>query len=188
MSFGSTPTRGRLLVAGPPLEDPNFRRTVVFMIEHNDEGALGVVLNRPSPIELADAVPQWADLAAAPPAVFIGGPVEQGAVLGLGRLVAEVPPEGLTPVHAGIGVLDLEADPVRLVGDVGGVRLFTGYSGWGPGQLEDELALGGWFVVDAEPDDVTTTEPDDLWRAVLRRQADDDLARLALFPDDLSAN
>ena len=179
MSFGSAPTRGRLLVAGPPLEDPNFRRTVVFMIEHNEDGALGVVLNRPSPIDLADAVPQWA---------FIGGPVEQGAVLGLGRLVAEEPPEGLTPVHAGIGVLDLEADPVRLVGDVGGVRLFTGYSGWGPGQLEDELAMGGWFVVDAEPDDVTTTEPDDLWRAVLRRQPDDDLARLALFPDDLSAN
>jgi putative transcriptional regulator len=188
VSFGSAPTRGRLLVAGPPLEDPNFRRTVVFMIEHTEEGALGVVLNRPSPIDLADAVPQWADLAATPPAVFIGGPVEQGAVLGLGRLVAEDPPEGLTPVHAGIGVLDLEADPVRLVGDVGGVRLFTGYSGWGPGQLEDELAMGGWFVVDAEPDDVTTTEPDDLWRAVLRRQPDDDLARLALFPDDLSAN
>lgn len=188
MSFGSAPTRGRLLVAGPPLEDPNFRRTVVFMIEHNEEGALGVVLNRPSPIDLADAVPQWAELAAKPPAVFIGGPVEQGAVLGLGRLVAEDPPEGLTPVHAGIGVLDLEADPVRLVGDVGGVRLFTGYSGWGPGQLEDELAMGGWFVVDAEPDDVTTTEPDDLWRAVLRRQPDDDLARLALFPNDLSAN
>jgi len=188
VSFGSAPTRGRLLVAGPPLEDPNFRRTVVFMIEHNEEGALGVVLNRPSPIDLADAVPQWADLAANPPAVFIGGPVEQGAVLGLGRLVAEDPPEGLTPVHAGIGVLDLEADPVRLVGDVGGVRLFTGYSGWGPGQLEDELAMGGWFVVDAEPDDVTTTEPDDLWRAVLRRQPDDDLARLALFPNDLSAN
>lgn len=188
MSFGSTPTRGRLLVAGPPLEDPNFRRTVVFMIEHNDDGALGVVLNRPSPIDIADALPQWVGLAAAPPAVFIGGPVEQGAVLGLGRLVDDAAPEGLTPVHAGIGVLDLEADPARLLGDVGGVRLFTGYAGWGPGQLEAELAMGGWFVVDAEPTDVTTTAPDDLWRAVLRRQPDEDLALLALFPDDLSAN
>lgn len=188
MSFGSTPTRGRLLVAGPPLEDPNFRRTVVFMIEHNDDGALGVVLNRPSPIDIADALPQWVGLAAAPPAVFIGGPVEQGAVLGLGRLVDDAAPEGLTPVHAGIGVLDLEADPARLLGDVGGVRLFTGYAGWGPGQLEGELAMGGWFVVDAEPTDVTTTAPDDLWRAVLRRQPDEDLALLALFPDDLSAN
>lgn len=188
MSFGSTPTRGRLLVAGPPLEDPNFRRTVVFMIEHNDDGALGVVLNRPSPIDIADALPQWVGLAAAPPAVFIGGPVEQGAVLGLGRLVDDAAPEGLTPVHAGIGVLDLEADPARLQGDVGGVRLFTGYAGWGPGQLEAELAMGGWFVVDAEPSDVTTTAPDDLWRAVLRRQPDEDLALLALFPDDLSAN
>lgn len=188
MSFGSTPTRGRLLLAGPSLEDPNFRRTVVFMIEHNEDGALGVVLNRPSPIDLAEALPQWADLAAAPPAVFIGGPVEQGAVLGLGRLVADAPPDGLTPVHAGIGVLDLEADPVGLVGDVGGIRLFTGYSGWGPGQLEGELALGGWFVIDAEPGDITTTEPDDLWRAVLRRQPDEGLALLSHFPDDLSAN
>ena len=175
-------------MAGPPLEDPNFRRTVVFMIEHNDDGALGVVLNRPSPIDIADALPQWVGLAAAPPAVFIGGPVEQGAVLGLGRLVDDAAPEGLTPVHAGIGVLDLEADPARLLGDVGGVRLFTGYAGWGPGQLEAELAMGGWFVVDAEPSDVTTTAPDDLWRAVLRRQPDEDLALLALFPDDLSAN
>ena len=85
-------------------------------------------------------------------------------------------------------MLDLEADPVRLLGDVGGVRLFTGYAGWGPGQLEGELAMGGWFVVEAEPEDITTTAPDDLWRAVLRRQPDADLARLALFPDDLSAN
>jgi putative transcriptional regulator len=175
-------------VAGPPLEDPNFRRTVVFMIEHNEEGALGVVLNRPSPIDLADALPQWADLAASPPTVFIGGPVEQGSVLGLGRLVEDAAPDGLTLVHAGIGVLDLEADPVRLLGEVGGVRLFTGYAGWGAGQLEGELAMGGWYVVDAEPEDVTTTAPDDLWRAVLRRQPDRDLALLALFPDDVSAN
>lgn len=188
MSIASPPTRGRLLLAGPALEDPNFRRTVVFMIEHNEEGALGVVLNRPSPIDLVDALPQWVDLAAAPPAVFIGGPVEQGAVLGLGRLVAEAPPEGLTPIEAGIGVLDLEADPVLLVGDVGGVRLFTGYAGWGPGQLESELALGGWLVVDAEPDDVTTTDPEALWRAVLARQPDPDLALLARFPDDPSVN
>ena len=71
-------TKGKLLVAGPPLEDPNFRRTVVFMIEHTEDGALGVVLNRPSPIDLVDALPQWEDLAATPPTVFIGGPVEQG--------------------------------------------------------------------------------------------------------------
>jgi putative transcriptional regulator len=181
-------TKGRLLVAGPPLEDPNFRRTVVFMIEHTDEGALGVVLNRPSPIDLVDALPQWEELAAEPPTVFIGGPVEQGSVLGLGRVLTDEPTEGLVPVESGIGVLDLEADPVRLVGDVSGVRLFTGYAGWGPGQLDGELALGGWFVVDAEPDDVLTQDPDDLWRAVLRRQTDPDLALLARFPDDLSTN
>jgi putative transcriptional regulator len=175
-------------VAGPPLEDPNFRRAVVFMIEHTEEGALGVVLNRPSPIDLVDALPQWEDLAAAPPTVFIGGPVEQGAVLGLGRVLTDEPSDGLMPVHPGIGVLDLEADPVRLVGDVSGVRLFTGYAGWGPGQLDGELAMGGWFVVDADPDDVLTEDPDHLWQAVLGRQSDPDLALLARFPDDLSAN
>jgi putative transcriptional regulator len=181
------PTAGRLLLAGPGLEDPNFRRTVVFMIEHTDEGALGLVLNRPSPIDLSEAIPQWADLAAAPQTVFVGGPVEQGAVLGLGIVVDE-PPEGVTPVHGDIAVLDLEADPMHLLGDVSGVRLFTGYAGWGPGQLDGELAMGGWIVVDAEPGDVTTTEPDDLWRAVLRRQPDQDLALLAMFPDDPSVN
>ena len=172
------PTGGRLLLAGPNLEDPNFRRTVVFMIEHNDDGALGLVLNRPSEI----------DLAAEPPAVFVGGPVEQGAVLGLGHVVADDAPDGVTPIHGGIAVLDLEADPMHLLGDVAGVRLFTGYAGWGPGQLDGELAMGGWIVVDAEPGDVTTTRPDDLWRAVLRRQPDEDLALLSMFPDDLSAN
>jgi putative transcriptional regulator len=181
-------TGGRLLLAGPNLEDPNFRRTVVFMIEHNDDGALGLVLNRPSPIDLTEVVPQWADLAADPPSVFVGGPVEQNAVLGLGRVVADEPPEGVTPVHAGIGVLDLEADPLLLLGDVAGVRLFSGYAGWGPGQLDGELAMGGWIVVDADPGDVTTTDPDDLWRAVLRRQPDEELARLSLFPDDISTN
>jgi putative transcriptional regulator len=85
-------------------------------------------------------------------------------------------------------VLDLEADPMRLLGDVEGVRLFTGYAGWGPGQLEGEIALGGWLVLDAEPGDVTTTDPDDLWRAVLRRQADHDLVLLSRYPDDPSVN
>lgn len=182
------PTGGRLLLAGPSLEDPNFRRTVVFMVEHSEDGALGLVLNRPSDIDLADALPRWADLAAEPPAVFVGGPVEQGAVLGLGHVVVDEAPDGVTPIHAGIAVLDLEADPLHLLGDVAGVRLFSGYAGWGPGQLEGELAMGGWLVVDAEPGDITTTEPDDLWRSVLRRQPDQDLALLSMFPDDLSSN
>ncbi len=184
----STSTRGRLLLAGPSLEDPNFRRTVVFMIEHDPDGALGLVLNRPSPFEVAEALPGWEDLSVTPTAVFVGGPVEQGAVIGLGRLLAEDPPVGVTPVHGPVGVLDLDADPQLLVGDLGGVRLFTGYAGWGPGQLEGELALGGWLVLDAEPGDVFTDRPDDLWRRVLARQPDPALARLAHYPDDPTVN
>ena len=182
------PTRGRLLVAGPMLEDPNFRRTVVFMVEHNEEGALGLVLNRPSPLDVADTLPAWLDLAASPANLFVGGPVEQGSVLGLGRTTGDDAAATTTPVHAGVAVLDLEADPTVLVGDVAGVRLFTGYAGWGPGQLEGEMAVGGWIVVDAEPEDVVTDDPAGLWRAVLRRQPDEDLALLALYPDDVSVN
>lgn len=189
MTGGESTTRSRLLVAGPMLEDPNFRRTIVYMIEHNDDGALGVVLNRPSPIELAEALPAWASLAAEPRQVFVGGPVEQGSVLGLGRLRPDdEAPSGFTPVADGIGVLDLNADPLTLLGEVAAVRLFTGYAGWGPGQLDGELAVGGWFVVDAAGDDPFTDEPDALWRDVLRRQPTRDVSMYADFPDDLSAN
>lgn len=188
MSSAGATTRGRLLVAGPPLEDPNFRRTVVFMLEHGPEGALGLVLNRPSPIDVADTLPAWEELSARPATVFVGGPVEQGGVIGLGRVVGSHPPESVTPVHDQIAVLDLEADPAALAAAVGGVRLFTGYAGWGPGQLDGELAMGGWIVVDSEPGDILTEDPDHLWRAVLARQADRDLTLLARYPDDPSVN
>jgi putative transcriptional regulator len=181
-------TRSRLLIAGPTLEDPNFRRTIVFMIEHSEDGALGVVLNRPSPIDLADALPEWEPLAADPPTVFVGGPVEQGSVIGLGRRASDEAPTGFTAVLDDVGVLDLNADPMSLLGEVESVRLFTGYAGWGPGQLEGELSIGGWFVVDALPGDPFTARPDDLWREVLRRQPIEDVAKYALFPDDPSMN
>jgi putative transcriptional regulator len=188
MTDGAATTKGQLLIAGPMLEDPNFRRTIVLMIEHTDEGALGVVLNRPSPIDVAEALPDWADLTADPAVVFLGGPVEQGSVIGLGRQVGEDAPTGFTPVLGPVGVIDLNASPVNLLGDVDAIRLFTGYAGWGEGQLEGELEIGGWFVVDADPADAFTSEPDDLWRRVLARQPTQDVAKYANFPDDLSFN
>lgn len=186
---GAAPTKGRLLVATPPLEDPNFDRTVVYMLEHRDDGALGVVINRPTDEALESPLDRWADLQAAPGSVFLGGPVEPDALIALAlanRPVTEATDE-LSPVSGRVASADLTTDPAFIAGVVGSVRVFRGYAGWGPGQLEGEIESGAWLVLDAEPDDVFADQPDDLWRSVLRRQSGR-LAWLATAPDDLSAN
>ena len=160
--------RGRLVVATPALGDSNFSHTVVFMLDHGDDGALGVVLNRPSDIEVSSALPQWEVLTASPRLLFVGGPVQPEAVVALGKVGDEI--ADVQPVGGGVGLVDLRTDPLALIGQVGGLRLFAGYAGWGPGQLEDEIAEGGWFVVDAHAEDVFGDHPDDLWLEVLARQ------------------
>jgi putative transcriptional regulator len=177
----------RLLVAAPSLRDPNFERTVVLVVEHAEEGALGVVLNRPSDTDLAVALPRWEAVAAEPPVVFVGGPVAPTAAIGLGAASAPGEVEGWRPIFAGIGSLDLEHDPDDLAVPVRDVRIFAGYAGWSPGQLEEEVESGAWYVVDALPDDARCPEPDDLWSAVLRRQGGP-LALVANFPPDPSMN
>jgi putative transcriptional regulator len=168
--------RGRLLVATPELEDPNFRRTVVYVLAHDEEGALGLVVNRPGKLPAAAALPNWAVRAAEPAMLFQGGPVETGGVIGLGRS-----PDG-TPVP-----LDLAEQPDDVGEAAGLVRLFAGYAGWGPGQLDHELAMGGWIVVAARADDVFTATPRELWHSVLRRQPGT-LSWLGEYPDDLRVN
>lgn len=161
--------RGRLLVASPDLTDPNFAHTVVLLLAHDDrEGALGVVVNRPSEVEMAGALRGWGELAAPPSYVFVGGPVEPGSVIGLARTRADG--EGVDPVLDGAGVLDLARPPEELDADIVRIRVFAGYSGWGAGQVEMEIAAGGWFVVGATPDDAFSDEPGELWSRVLRRQ------------------
>lgn len=186
---GSSPTKGRLLVATPPLEDPNFDRTVVYMLEHHDEGALGVVINRPTAEALEEPLERWHDLQVAPHTVFHGGPVEPNALiaLALSREPLGEATDELTPVSGRVASADLSSDPALVVGEVTAVRVFRGYAGWGPGQLEGEIEAGAWLVLDAEPDDVFVADPADLWRSVLRRQGGR-LAWLATAPDDLSAN
>jgi putative transcriptional regulator len=163
-------TAGKLLISSPSMSDANFDRTVVFMIEHTDEGALGVVINRPAPIDVTDAVPQWAAFVGEPPVIFIGGPVAQGSVLALARAEKEEPTAEFTPVLGAVGVLDATLEPSELATPILEVRLFSGYSGWAPGQLERELEVGAWFVIDAEPDDPLSTQPENLWAVVLKRQ------------------
>ncbi len=178
-------TRGRLLLATPELLDPNFDRAVLLMIEHSDDGALGLVLNRPRMVAAADAVPHWAERLEPPGLLHSGGPVSEGSVVGLG-LALDSGDDAVTPLVGRLGVLDLHRDPADLPG-VGSVRLFSGYSGWSAGQLEVEMALGSWFVLDAEPMDALTDDPLGLWASVLARQPGL-LGRMATYPDDPSVN
>jgi putative transcriptional regulator len=184
-----TTTVGKLLIAEPMLGDPNFDRTVVLMIEHRTEGALGVVLNRPSDLEVGAVLEEWADLAAAPAVLYVGGPVEPNGVLALARARqrdhAQIP--GWSQVVGDVGAIDLHSQPSQVAADVVGIRFFAGYSGWGAGQLEAELAEGAWLVVDAVADDVFAPDPETMWRSVLRRQGGK-VSMLADFPAHPSLN
>lgn len=163
---------GRLLVATPLIADPNFIHTVVYIYAHEiDEGAAGVILNRPTDEPTVEHLPDWRALLAAPPSVFWGGPVAStsGVVLlvdhGEVRLADELePPDG----------------PVR-------ARLFVGQAGWGPGQIEAEVAEGAWILSDARPEDVLAPFPDGMWSRVLRRHGGPP-AMWATLPLDPSVN
>jgi putative transcriptional regulator len=178
---------GRLLVATPLLGDPNFDRTVVLMLEHADQGALGVVLNRPSALPVGEILPAWHPVVGQPDVVFHGGPVGTDAALGLVQLASPSVPLGVRLVRDGLGLTDLDA-PVEVVAPgVRTMRVFAGYAGWGEGQLDAEIDEGAWFVVDARPDDAFNGEPEGMWRDVLRRQGPP-LALVASFPRDPALN
>lgn len=249
----STRLTGRLLVATPLLVDPNFRRTVVLILDHDEDGSLGVVVNRPTTIDVASVLEQWAELTTAPGVVFQGGPVALDSALGLAAITGadgrvpvervngvgshdlgagagtagdsasgpggtdagdsgsgpgteagvtgnpadrepsddekdeEDEPLGWRRVRGRIGLIDLDAPPQILAAEMSSLRIFAGYAGWGAGQLEAEIDEGAWYVVDAELGDAFVAQPEDLWRAVLRRQPGE-LAFVATFPDDPSEN
>jgi putative transcriptional regulator len=171
--------RGKLLVATPGLVDPNFFRSVVLLLEHNEGGALGVVLNRPTDTTVEEALPTWADLAVEPAVVFTGGPVQPDSAIGLGFAAPGDEPDGFAPLLGGVGSVDLARAPADIRPVPERLRVFAGYSGWGEGQLEGEIVQASWFVLDAQPGDAWTRDPSGLWRAVLRRQR----GRVKLFAD-----
>jgi len=181
-----TSTKGRLLVATPPLGDPNFDRSVVYMLEHTDDGAVGVVLNRPGPETTIEGLDAWMERLSPPGVVFGGGPVELDALIALADADA-VDEDSWSALRDGVGTVDLSVDPAEVAGVVRRLRIFRGYAGWAPSQLESELDVGAWMVLDAEADDLFTPDPDGLWREVLRRQGGR-LAWVADAPDDLSNN
>ena len=176
--------RGHLLIAGPGLLDPNFWRTVVLVGEHTDEGALGVVLNRSSETTVDEALPELALLADEMGTVHVGGPVQPSAVVVLADFAEADQAESL--VVDSVGFLDAEIEPDAL-GELRRARVYVGYAGWGPGQLDAELEEGSWIVEPAQPDDVFTSDPEGLWSAVLRRKGGP-FAFLAAMPPDPSRN
>jgi putative transcriptional regulator len=191
--MGSDPKAGRLLVATPLLEDPNFRRSVVLIVEHEDvQGTLGVVLNRPSTIDVGQVLEQWTGVASEPSVVFRGGPVAPDTALALAMIPGRDEPVGWraldgAPALARLGLLDLDTPPRLLAPAITSLRVYAGYAGWSPDQLQAEIDEGAWYVLAAEPADVFAAAPEQLWRQVLRRQ-DGDLAFLATYPDDPALN
>jgi putative transcriptional regulator len=180
--------KGRLVVATPALPDPNFDRTVVLLLAHSEEGAAGVVLNRPSDMHVSEPLPKWDRLAAEPAVVFVGGPVGPGGAICLAvGTPAGVLGVGWTPLDIGLGTLDLEQDPDDIGAGIEAIRVFAGYAGWGAGQLEREIAAGAWFVIPARTADVVSEEPLGLWKQVLRREGGR-LAIVAAFPADPELN
>jgi putative transcriptional regulator len=175
---------GSLLIAGPQLWDPNFRRAVVLVGHHDDEGAVGVVLNRVTEHRVAEAAPPLAPLVAEGDRLFIGGPVQPEAAV----VVADFERPEVAEVIAfgSIGFLPQEVEADGL-GPLRRARVFAGYAGWGPGQLEAELGEGSWLVEPATPDDVFTGRPESLWRAVVRRKGPR-YELMATMPEDPSLN
>jgi putative transcriptional regulator len=174
---------GSLLVATPLIDEGVFRRSVVLLLHHDAEGAQGVVLNRPMDARVDAVLPEWQEHVTAPSVLFEGGPVGLDSALGLVTVPGDVEPVGVKKLFGGLGLLDLDTPPALVVAEVAGLRIFAGYAGWSPGQLEDEVERGSWYVVESEGRDAFDDAPGDLWVRVLRRQRDH-LAFVATVPAD----
>ena len=177
--------RGELLIAAPSLLDPNFARSVVLIADMNDEGAMGVILNRPAGVTVAEAAPDLEPLVGADTEIFSGGPVQPTA----GVVLAEYEPgeaEGRV-VFDGIALLPGLQELAEALPAVRRTRVFAGYAGWGPGQLEEELEREDWIRERASPEDIFSDDPEELWSAVLTRKGGQ-YALVARMPDDPSQN
>lgn len=184
------PEPGMLLVAAPGMFSPDFARTVVLVVEHDHDHTLGVVLNKRSEMALANVIPEWAELAAKPQALYIGGPVNPNSALGLGVTGGHVELDGhpnFTRLANRLVLVNLQVQPEEVAHELEAVRIFSGYAEWAPGQLAEEIARGDWFVAPALPSDVVAAAGADLWGDVMRRQAMP-LPLFATFPVDVEDN
>lgn len=185
---------GVLLVATPALVDPNFAHTVVLVLDHDEDGSLGVVLNRPSPVPVGEVLPGWGDVLAGPDVVFQGGPVATDSALAVAGLRpvadgvgADEEPVGFRRLFGQTGIVDLDTPAEILLPALSRMRVFAGYAGWGTGQLAAEVAEGSWYVVPSEPADLFADTPERLWARVLRRQPGE-LAWVSTAPLDPTLN
>jgi putative transcriptional regulator len=177
--------RGQLLIAGPALTDPNFWRTVVLIVEHSEEGAFGLVLNRPSETLVGEAVPEIEQLVDPDEPLYIGGPVQPSGVVVLGRF--EDPGDGTLVAFDDVGVLGASPAMEEQAAGLRAGRAFVGHAGWGTGQLEEELERGDWILEPAAAEDAFSDEPRELWSRVLTRKGGS-YALVARMPADPSLN
>jgi putative transcriptional regulator len=177
--------QGQLVVASPTMSDPNFARTVVAIANHDADGALGIVLNRPSETEVVDAVPELDGIVDTEDVVFVGGPVQPASIVVVAEF--EDPGEAAFLVVEGIGLVSDRTGLDRLGTATARRRIYAGYTGWGPGQLEAELEREDWIVEPAQPEDVFDDEPADLWGRVLSRKGGQ-FRLLARMPIDPTVN
>jgi putative transcriptional regulator len=179
--------RGHLLIASPSLLDPNFARAVVLIAEHDEEGALGVVLNRPTDTTVGEAVPEVGPVVDQEESVFAGGPVAPSGVVVLAE--ADDPDRLALRIDDCLGFVGLEADLADVAAATLRARAYAGHAGWGPGQLEAEMEEEAWIVEPATPEDVfcEAGEAGDLWRSVLERKGGA-YALVARMPLDPSMN
>ena len=167
------PVAGSLLIAAPDMPDPNFTRAIVYLIEHDHTGSLGVVITRRGETEVASILPAWADVCASPAVFHIGGPVKPDTGIALAVLSAGTDGSydvGLQQIEGRVHVVDLDSDPAQLRDRCDGMRVFVGYTGWAPGQLQGELDRGDWYVAPSLPTDLLAPARVDIWGEVLRRQ------------------
>ena len=181
------PLSGRLLVAAPALRGSTFDNAVVLMLSHDGDGALGVIVNRPTEVRVGDVLPTWTEVVSEPRVVFQGGPVSLDSALGLVAVDGKDEPLGIRRVKGKLGVVDLDTPAEIVQPAVSAMRVFAGYAGWAPDQIEGEIDEGSWYVVDAEPTDAFWNDTDGMWQQVLRRQAGP-LSFLATFPADPTMN
>jgi putative transcriptional regulator len=176
---------GQLLLASPALMDPNFRRAVVLIGVHSEEGAMGVILNRPSEVTVGEAVPQLEQTVSEDEPVYLGGPVHPSSIVFLAEFLDPTPAGLLVLGRIGFPAPDAPLD--ELTEATARRRVFAGYAGWSEGQLEAELDQGDWIAHSAVPDDVFTEVPDELWSTVLTRKGGN-YALIARMPPDPSLN
>jgi putative transcriptional regulator len=178
--------RGRLLVATPLIGVGPFWRSVVYLLDHSEDGSLGVIVNRPLNARVSEVLPSWGDAVSEPTQLFDGGPVGSDAALAVGVVRDGLVPSGWHRTSERVGLVDLDG-PVPTHGEFASLRVFAGYAGWDAGQLKAEIEEGSWFVVDSLDSDVGAAEPTTLWRDVLRRQPGE-MRLLATFPADVDLN